>query len=275
MSATIHFFIRSDRPQQDGSVQVYLLYTISSSLKTKISLKKAISLKKQFSHLKAIQIATLPSHTRNELYCWDHKSERATKDCPNYDRLNKMLDAEKKKANDIILRYELLNRPLTTDDFKREYCKGDGNLLFSNYYLDLFKEKNQVWSEETIRSYTSIVTKIQTFKPNISLNGVTYKFLNDYENYMYRSKEEGGCSNSERTVGNNMKVLKTLLKIAIKNKDYHKENYPFDDYKVRDTQKELTTRDYLEPLEIGVLEKLYENYKKPDKAIHLLLCIYI
>lgn len=270
MSATIHFVIRTDRPQQDGSVQVYLLYTISSSLKTKISLKKSIPLKRQFSHLKASQIAILPSETRNDLYCWDNKAERATRDCPNYDRLNKMLDAEKKKTNDIILRYELLNRPLTVDDFKREYCKGDGNVLFSRYYLELFKEKNPVWSKETIRSYTSIVTKIQSFKPSLSLNGVSYKFLNEYENYMYKPKKEGGCANSERTVGNNMKVLKTLLKIAIKNKDYHKENYPFNDYKVKDTQKELTTRDYLEPFEIGVLEKLLENYKKPDNTIRQL-----
>lgn len=268
MSATIHFFIRTDRPQQDGSVQVYLIYTISSSLKTKISLKKSIPLKKQFLNLKPSEIAAMPGETRNELYCWDHKAERATKECPNYDRLNRMLDGEKKKTNDIILRYELLNRPLTVDDFKKEYCKGVGNVLFSHYFLDLFKDKNQIWSGETIRSYTSIVTKIQEFKPNLSLNGVSYKFLNDYENYMYKSKEEGGCGNCERTIGNNMKVLKTLLKIAIKNKDYHRENYPFDDYKVKETQKELTTRDYLEPFEIAVLEKLYENYRAPEKPIH-------
>lgn len=42
MSASIHFYIRTERPHADKSAQIYLLFSLGRNLKTKISLKKNI-----------------------------------------------------------------------------------------------------------------------------------------------------------------------------------------------------------------------------------------
>ena len=256
MSATVHFYIRSERPHADNSAQIYMLFTIGRKLRTKLSIKKNIPLKKEFAHLKTDEIVKLETHLRNELFCWDASKERATKETPNYEKLNHFLDSEKKRANDIILKYDLMNKPITIELFKQAFCKPTGNKLFAEYFMEEFDfRRTNKWSAETIKSYKSIVTKIQDFKPNLCLNDIIHKFLVEYENYMLMPIAKGGCRNTERTVANNMKVLKTLLFIATRNGDYMIENSPFKNYKIQDTAKELTTRDYLEPDELSVFRK--------------------
>ena len=269
MNASIHFYIRSERPHADNSAQIYMLFTLSSKLKTKLSLRKNIPIKKEFSHLKTDEITKLETHLRNDLFCWDEAKERATKEAPSFDKLNHFIDSEKKRANDIILKYDLMNKPLTLEGFRQLFCKPTGNKSFTEYFFEEFDYRRQnKWSAETIKSYKSIVTKIQLFKPKLTLNDIDHKFLVEYENYMLKPISEGGCGNCERTVANNMKVLKTLLYIAIKNSDYVLENSPFKNYKVQDTARELTTRDYLEPNELAILEKMYEGYTEAEKPLN-------
>lgn len=271
MSATINFFIRSERPHADNSAQIYMLFTINRKQKVKISLKKNVPIRKDFSHLKHDEIIKLEPSLRNEIFCWDQERQRVTSQCPNAEKINKFLDAEKKRANDLILKYELMGRPLTTDVFKKQFSRDTGNQTFAEYFLEEFADRRaNKWSEETLRSYRSIVTKIQQFCPNLTLNGVNHKFLVEYENHMLKSAQEGGCGNSPRTVANNMKVLRTLILIAIKNGDFLKDNYPFTDYKVSETSRELTSRDYLEPEELAILENMYASYEAPQKPIHKL-----
>lgn len=271
MSATINFYIRSERPHADNSAQLYMLFTINRKHKVKISLKKSIPIRKDFAHLKTEEIARLEASVRNDMFCWDQEKQRATSQCPNYEKINKFLDAEKKRANDLILKYELMGRPLTSDVFKKQFNRHIGTQTFSEYFLEEFKDRrSNKWSEETLKSYKSIVTKIQQFSPNLTLNGVNHKFLVEYENHMLKPTKEGGCGNSERTVANNMKVLRTLILIAIKNGDFVKDNYPFSDYKVSETTRELTSRDYLEPEELAILERLYASYEAPLQPIHKL-----
>jgi hypothetical protein len=268
MSATIHFYIRSERPNSDNSVQMYIIFSLNRKLKTKISLHKNIPIKKEFSHLNHAQLELLDKNVRNGIFCWDSHKERATNDAPNHVRINQFLDSEKKRANDIILKHDLMGKPITLEAFKQQFCKPTGNKLFNEYFIDeLDNRRSSKWSAETIKSYKSIITKIQEFKPNLTLNDITPKFLTEYENYMLKPIKDGGCGNCERTIGNNMKVLKTLLYIAVRNGDYILENSPFKNYKIKNTSKELTTRDYLEPNEVAVLEKMYENYSKLTKPL--------
>lgn len=268
MSASIHFYIRSERPHADLSAQVYLLFTLGRNVKTKISIKKNIPIKKEYAHLSIDEIIKLETHIRNDLYCWDESKERATSSAPNWDKLNHFMDSEKKRANDIILKYDLMSKPLTTEVFRQLFCKPTGNKSFSEYFMEEFDYRRQnKWSAETIKSYKSIVTKIQQFKPKLTLNDIDHKFLVEYEDYMLKPIKDNGCGNSERTVANNMKVLKTLLYIAIKNGDYIIDNSPFKNYKVQDTARELTTRDYLEPNELAILEKMYADYVEIDTPL--------
>ena len=270
MSATIHFYIRSERPHNDGSAQIYMLFTINRKLKTKISLKKSVPLKKEFKHLALKDIMNLNSEIREDIFCWDKEKQLVTKDATNASKINHLIISKRNEANDIIFKHELMNKPLTIEGFIHAFCKPTGHQTFSEYFMEEFNLRGHKWSEETLRSYRSIVTKIQQFKSNLTLNDINHKFLIEYENYMLKPIEQKGCGNSERTVANNMKVLKTLILIAVKNGDFLKENHPFEDYKISDTAKELTSRDYLEPTELKILEGFYDGYVAIEKPLHKL-----
>jgi len=267
MSATIHFYIRSERPHSDNSAQVYMLFTITRKLKAKISLHKRIPIRKEFAKLKPEEIAKYEPSLRNDMFCWDSQRERATSHSPNSARINQFLDGEIKRANDLILKYQLIGKPLTVEVFKKLFCKEAGNFSFSEYFLDEFNNQSDRWAEETLRSYKAVVTKIQKFRPSLTLNDIDHRFLLEYENHMLKPVLKGGCGNCDKTVANNMKILKTLTLIAIKKGDLLKDNYAFTDYRISDTSQELTTRDYLEPEEIAQLEKLLNDYVPITKDI--------
>lgn len=270
MSATIHFYIRSERPHADNSAQVFMLFIINRKLKAKISLHKRIPIRKEFRKLKPEEIGKFEASIRNDMFCWDSEKERATNQAPSYDKINQFLDAEKKRANDIVLKYQLINKPLTLEIFKKLFSKEVGNKSFSQYFTEEFNNQSSRWAAETLKSYKSIVTKIQKFRPNLTLNDVDHRFLLEYENYMLKPVSEKGCGNCERTVANNMKTLKTLIIIATKNGDLLKDNYAFTNYRVTDTASELTTRDYLEPSEILKLEDLYNKFVPISKPAKLM-----
>lgn len=270
MSATIHFYIRSERPHSDNSAQVFMLFIINSKLKAKISLHKRIPIRKEFTKLKPEEIGKFEASIRNDMFCWDSQKERATNQAPSASKINQFIDAEKKRANDIVLKYQLIGKPLTVDIFKKLFCKEAGNKLFSEYFIEEFNNQSNRWAEETLRSYKSIVTKIQKFRPSLTLNDVDHRFLMEYENYMLKPVSEKGCGNCPKTVANNMKILRTLVLIATKNGDLLKDNYAFTDYRISDSSTELTTRDYLEPDEIIKLENLFNNFvaiTKPIKTV--------
>ncbi|MDI9340951.1 MAG: site-specific integrase [Sediminibacterium sp.] len=270
MKASIHFYIRSERPNKDYTTKIYMLFSIGNQT-TKITLNKSVPVKKEFFNLSPTEFANLSTALRQELFCWDTHKEKVTVHHPNHEKVNQFIDSERKRANDIILKYELMSKPLTVGLFRKEFCKPNGDKILIDYFTEEFDNRRTgKWSAETLKSYRSIITKINQFKPNLSLNDIDYKFLTEFENYMLLPISEGGCGNCERTVGNNMKVLKTLLYIAIKNGDYLIENSPFKDYKIQDTSKELTTRDYLEPSELQTLERMFDNYKEPTKPINKL-----
>lgn len=112
MSSKIHFYLRTDRPNKDGSAPVYLMFTLSRTKRIKISTGKYVSLKKEFQKFSAEQLLSLPAETRDAAYCWDKARERAIKGAINCESINAFLDTEKYRANQIILKFELLNRTM-------------------------------------------------------------------------------------------------------------------------------------------------------------------
>jgi hypothetical protein len=47
MKATIHFYIRSERPNKDNTAKIYLLFSVGNQ-HTKITLSKSVPVKKDF-----------------------------------------------------------------------------------------------------------------------------------------------------------------------------------------------------------------------------------
>lgn len=269
MSAKIHFLLRTDRPQPDGSVQIYFQFVLSMSQRLKLATGKFISLKPEYRHLSLSEILALKPEQREALYCWDKDKQKVTKGNGNMEKLNQYLISQEKKANDIIIKYDLMNKPLTLEGFKSNFCKSTKNECFQEYFVhEIYVRQKHNLAEYTIKNYNSVINKIEHFRPRILIGDIDHKFLVDFENYMRKPITEGGCGNNDVTIHKNLKILRTLILLAIKNGDFLEENYPFKTFKLKEVDSELTTRDFLEPEDLAVLEKMYADHEDLEKPQH-------
>ena|ERR1700757_799941 len=256
MSAKIHFYIRTERPRKDGAVQIFLMFIINRRQRLKISTGKYISLKKEYQNLNAEQLGKINFIKKEDLYYWDAAKERATKGTAYWERINEFLDAEKDKANKILSKYELMNKSISLELFKRAYSKPNGTTIFKEYFLAELESRKHLIAHDTYKGYKATINKVEGFKPNITLADIDYKFLSGFENHMLKPINEKGLGNIPSTVAKTMKMLRALVQIAMKNEDFLREAYPFKDYKIKHVDPLLTTRDYLEPDDLLKIEQL-------------------
>src|ERR1700744_6063901 len=103
MNNSIHFYIRTDRPNKDGSAPICLLFLLNRTQRLRINTGKYISLKKEYQKLNVEELKALAKIKKEELYYWDTVKERATKGSENWETINNYLDDKKSQANKIIL----------------------------------------------------------------------------------------------------------------------------------------------------------------------------
>jgi len=268
MSAKVHFFLRTDRPTSEGSAQIYMVFALTRTKRKKYATGKYIPLKRESKNLSPEEIIKLCPEERDKLYYWDTDKQRATKGCHNSEKINHFLATHEKKAGDIILKYELLNKPLTLEGFKGEFFKESSSSYFLQYFTKEIDRRKDSLSPFTVKNYTSIVNKIDGFRKNVLLSDIDHKFLTDFENYSRKPIKDGGCGNNEVTTYKNLKILRTLILIAIKNGDLLEEHYPFKTFKLKEIGSELSTRDFLEPEDLAIIEKIYTSHEELEKPTH-------
>jgi integrase len=265
MSAKIHFYLRTDRPSKDGSAPIYLMFSLSRTQRIKLSTGKTINLKKEYIKLTVSEILALPQEKKEMLYYWDVSKERATKGAVNFEGINTFLDGEMYRAKQILLKFELLNRPITIELFKQSFLKPHASNKFLEYCNKELEVRKHELAKGTYNALKGQISKINRFRPNLTLGDIDYKFLTAFENYMLAPASEKGLGNQKISVLKTMKVLRSFIRIAIKNGDFPPEAYPFRYYKIKNVDVALTTRDYLEPEDLYKIEQLIS----PEK-IHLL-----
>lgn len=261
MSATIHYYLRLDRPLKDGSVQINLVLTLNRNQRLKISTGKNVPLKKEFNKLTKEKLESLSITEREKMYYWDYAKERVIKGFPGWENLNNYLDKERVRANDILLKFELRGKHITLDNFKNAFNRPTATDKFKEYFSQELTKRKNLLSHNTFRGYEAVISKLCNFKPNVTLGDIDYRFLTEFEDYMSKSIEKGGLGNNQNTISKTMRQIRALIRIAIKNDDLPKEAYPFLDYKVKQEDYVLTSRDYLEPDELIKIEQLLSPEK--------------
>lgn len=261
MSATIHFYLRTDRPLKDGSAPICLMFSLNRTQRLKISTGKFIPLKKEYIKFSNKEIEALPIEKREELYYWDFQKEKAAKGFKGYDSLNNFLDKEKVRAHDILLKFELRNKHITLDLFRNAFAKIDATDNFKIYFTTELEKRRHLISKETYKGYKAVISKVDNFKPNITIGGIDYRFLTLFENHMLKPITDKGLGNIQSTVSKTMKSVRALIQIAMKNDDFPKEAYPFADYRIKHVDPVLTSRDYLEPDDLYKIEQLLSPEK--------------
>lgn len=261
MSTKIHFYLRTDRPDKNGSVPIYMQFSLSRSKRIKFQTGKYISLKKEYQKLNKVDLNALSYEKRLQVYFWDDNKERAIKGSEDWQAINDFLDDEKVRANKILQKFELLNKPITLDLFKQAFLKPNATDNFKDYFENELEKRKPQLAEGTYKGIKGQISKIDKYKPNLTLGDIDYKFLTLFESYMLKPKEQKGLGNLPCSVARTMKVTRALIQIAMKNGDFPKEAYPFKDYHIKHVDPVLTTRDYLEPEDLFKLEQLLSPEK--------------
>jgi len=234
---TYQIFLRPEAPRKNGSIPVNLRVRFGNNKKD-FALGVSVSEPKRY---------------------WDPEANKMKKcDGQKVQEINQVISTADKLARDIIYKYdwgEKRNEPFSIEDFEREFRKNvdisESFYAFATNEIEILKKKNA--AKDTIRGYTSYISKLKAFRPTLSFNEITRDFVTRY--HMYMVSELG---NQVNTVHKSLSFMRTMIKRA--QRDGLMKGNPFEYYPL---QKKAGTREFLNAHELELLEKKYaENTMK-------------
>ncbi len=139
----------------------------------------------------------------------------------------------------------------------REHLKSNSFTKLFQYYVIALKKEERLGTAAT---YNTTLNSLISIKGNIRVNEITKAFLQRYEEL---SKEKG---HSPTTIGINLRNIRTIVNIAIKEGYMKKDKYPFAGYPIpsgRNIKKSLTWEN------IQALLRFQPEDEKQEKALDL------
>jgi len=160
---------------------------------------------------------------------WDALNQKVKKSHPNSARLNNFLLRKMSEANDKLLELETEKKEVSSQAVKyslRPLTKGATFFAFAELYLDNFKKSGKY---NRLNSDQSRIKKFKEFLngSDIAFQDITIPLLNRFRADM---KSQGLC---ERSVINNLLIIRTVFNMAIKGNKIDKKHYPFGNDKVQ------------------------------------------
>jgi len=191
---------------------------------------------------------------------WDEKNIRVRKSHPNADRLNNLLISKLSEANKMLLDLQSKNKDISANQIKNKIYSSSENENFFNVaqeYLDeleLNKKLSRLSSDKARVGHLLKFTKSN----QLTFQEIDETFLKKFISYL-RIKR----SLSERSIVNNLVVIRTIYNRAIKLGIVDHKLYPFGSDKIRvkfpETKKVGLTIEEIKKME-GV-KNLSENEK--------------
>jgi len=188
---------------------------------------------------------------------WDEKKSEVRKNHPAYINYNKLIKNALQKAGDILLKYSLDNKQLSFDEFNKHYS-GSENKTQSFYDFwenEIILSKGKA-SNETIRSYTTQLSKLRAYKSKLNFNDLDVTFIREYEKHLITD-----LKNCQNTVKNSLKTVKSMFNRAIK-RGYTDNDNPFKNHKIGAI---VGNRQFLTKDEVLILQNYYNKNKAKIK----------
>lgn len=234
MKPTIKIFPRTDFYKKDGFCGIYLRLTINRK-KRYYSLDISLPDPEKYWDSQKCQIRRYPK--ANLL----HLSQD-----------NLKLENYSNRASGIILDYNIAKKALTFEDFDRIFkAKGDIKTSFFDFTMhEIENMKEKKVSNETIRSYTSYVSKLKTYRATLNFSEITLEFVKKYHSYMINKLDNG-----PNTCHKSLSFIRTMLYRAM-DQGIIDENIFHRKYPLKKFQG---NREFLTITELRRLEMLFEN----------------
>jgi len=229
--ASYTIFLRTEAPRKNKSIPIYLRARFGNK-------------KKDFS----LGVSILEP----EKY-WNPEINQMKKcDWQKVQDINQVVSAADKLARDIIYRHtwgDKMDDPFSIDDFGREFRKNidisESFYAFATNEIEILKKKKA--AKDTIRGYTSYISKLKAFKQTLSFKEITRDFVTRY--HMYMVSELG---NQVNTVHKSLSFMRTMIKRA--QRDGLMKGNPFEYYPL---QKKAGVREFLTEDDLRKLEELF------------------
>lgn len=157
------------------------------------------------------------------------------------DIITRMVD----RANDLRHHYDMINRPLTAEIFKREMRDDSRHQDFYDFVEKYIESVKPRWSTGTIRHHLVTVNKLKEMQPIVGFGDLDRKFVTKFEGFL-KSKKLG-----VNTIWRHHKDLRLFINEAIRS-GIRIAN-PYDDFKIA---KAKANRTYLSAEEVITLRDL-------------------
>jgi site-specific recombinase XerD len=223
---TFKIIMRTDVKNKSGKYPLYLIFT-NERVKKYTSLNIAI-----------------------DKANWNEAKQIVKKAEPDSYRINNILQSYTKRANDIIYHFTIQNKPLSSDEFKRQILNDLQNTgSFFGFIENEITVYGAKYSAFTIKYYKSQITKLKRFREELSFNQIDIRFIKEYENFMFSELE-----NHPNTVTKTLSWMRSVIEKAIISGVL--ERNPFENQKFSYL---ASNREKLSIKELDQLEELIER----------------
>lgn len=139
---------------------------------------------------------------------------------------NFTIDQARVRAQQIFNKYRYLNKPLTTELFKKEFETAIVNSsLLSFIEHTVIKEYQNVLTKGTLKNWRSVYLQIEKYKPSSGFAEVNELWVDQFDNFMRKR----GISMNTRMKYH--KICKRFFKEAIKH--HYLADNPYKDFKIK------------------------------------------
>jgi len=128
------------------------------------------------------------------------------------------------------------------------------------YELIANEIKNRSFASETKRTYTSQLTKLKHFSPEIDIHNINFEFVQAYKAYMINN-----LGNKPNTYFKSLSMLKTFVNWIIEKNII--VNNPFDKIPIKRVNG---NRSFLSLTELNILENLYHTKQLAPEKLNVL-----
>lgn len=197
-----------------------------ASFKIKLFLGKTLKggkhpLVLQTIHNRKRKIISLGLSTSREN--WNTELSRFIPPEKNYKTKNKMLSSIEDKAEDILLNFKKESRPFSSEVFFERFNLREKQTTLFEVYTEVILELDRKEKVNTANIYKNSINVLSEFcgKRQISLYDVNYRFLKNFEAFLFQKGNTGGG------VHHHMRCVRAIMNESIRRGYLDSEGYPF------------------------------------------------
>ena len=195
---------------------------------------------------------------------WDEKGQKVKSSCQTIDnvtRFNALLNKDKQKVQDILIRLEDEGKldTLSLDELKNFVTQKNTEVMTLAFGAEIIAELQEANKFGNARVYDTMLRSVRDFAKgrDFPLKQLTYAWLKKYEAW-YLSK-----GNSANGLSVSMRTLRALYNRAIKQKLISKDYYPFGDYAIK---KESTRKRAITAADLQLIRQYEPKTERQERA---------